>query len=724
MKKILILISLNFIGINSFAQYKYLKRAKEAIAENKYDIATENINKYRKKEGLDVGYYFLNFLYFNTYNNNINFIDSTFYYLKLSIDELSKLNPKEKDNVCKELEYCEFNNSQLLNETENKAFRCYCDNNNEENLNLFLNKYPTNPNFKYAEKLRDSIELERIFLTGSSFEITKYIKRRDKSVYLKKANSYLHFIDFNEARQSNKIELLEAFISNYPEAEQVGEAKNLCIELYYKKAVEENTESGFEAFLLKCSNNSARKNEAKNKLINLVWNRIGINGSVSDYNQFIDRFPNAEFIEQAKGKLELLIWNEAISNNSIEMLEAFVAKYSSSNKIEEARKEINKLKSAHKSNSYLLNGSFPFFYEDVIGLKQDGSLNKDTSKIRNLNGQLITGEIRKYCNEQDQWYMNVVNGTREGVFVAYYFNCEMSTEEYTAVDYLENQNQSNLSKDTENDFPTQLDISTYEKPELNVKMVALYKNNLLEGECIKYSSSGIVEEVLSYKKGKLNGRCYYLNFYSPYFTDYLNGIKHGEEIKYNSTQKVLERNIYANNKITFTETYNYNYGDDNYYKTSKHIGSNVETHEFLNSDGLRQIYTYKNGKMDGPVIEYYDNGQIKSQYNLIPTKSGKSEQNGLNISYFESGKVESKRYFSLGKATGTSYDYYEDGTIRVTIPYLNGKANGIGYAYHENGKISEKCTWKDDKLDGPYLNYNIYGELIRRTYYHNDIRID
>jgi antitoxin component YwqK of YwqJK toxin-antitoxin module len=406
------------------------------------------------------------------------------------------------------------------------------------------------------------------------------------------------------------------------------------------------------------------------------------------------------------------------------MLEAFVAKYSSSNKIEEARKEINKLKSANRSKSYLLNGSFPFFYEDVIGLKQDGSLNKDTSKIRNLKGQLITGEIRKFCNEQDQWYMNVVNGTREGVFVAYYYNCEMSTEEYAATDYPENYNQSNRTKDTENDFPTQLDISTYEKPEPNVKMVGFYKKNLLEGECIKYSSGGIVEEVLSYQKGKLNGRCYYLNFNWPYFTDYLNGIKHGEEIKYNSTQEVLERNIYANNKITLSETYNYNYGDDNYLKTTKHIGSNIETKESLNQDGLRQIYTYKNGKMDGPVIEYYDNGQIKSQYNLVPTKSGSSVNNGLNIEFYESGKVERKINYSLGKATGTSYSYYEDGTIRTMIPYFNNQPNGVGYAYHENGKISEKGAWKDGKLEGPQLYYNIYGELVRREYYHNDVRID
>ena len=49
---------------------------------------------------------------------NTNIRDSANYYLNLSIDALAKFTPKEKEIICKELDFCEMNNYALIKEFE------------------------------------------------------------------------------------------------------------------------------------------------------------------------------------------------------------------------------------------------------------------------------------------------------------------------------------------------------------------------------------------------------------------------------------------------------------------------------------------------------------------------------------------------------------------------------------------------------------------------------
>ena len=141
MKKIFLLLSITlFSFLHSFAQFKYLKQAKEAINDKKYEVAIEKIEKYQKKEGINTGFYYLKFLLNNAIDNDINKVDSANFYLTLSINEFSKLSVKEKESICKELNFCEVNNILLTNNFQNKVYNTYCDNKSEENINLFIDK--------------------------------------------------------------------------------------------------------------------------------------------------------------------------------------------------------------------------------------------------------------------------------------------------------------------------------------------------------------------------------------------------------------------------------------------------------------------------------------------------------------------------------------------------------------------------------------------------------
>ena len=81
-------------------------------------------------------------------------------------------------------------------------------------------------------------------------------------------------------------------------------------------------------------------------------------------------------------------------------------------------------------------------------------------------------------------------------------------------------------------------------------------------------------------------------------------------------------------------------------------------------DGLNNIiYELINGK--GKVIEYHDNGKIKSESEY---KNGK--RNGLSKEYHENGKLKFILEYINGKIKGPGEEYYPDGTLKFVGEYL------------------------------------------------------
>ena len=77
----------------------------------------------------------------------------------------------------------------------------------------------------------------------------------------------------------------------------------------------------------------------------------------------------------------------------------------------------------------------------------------------------------------------------------------------------------------------------------------------------------------------------------------------------------------------------------------------------LMSSGL-----YKNGKMYGPFISYYENGQIQSQGNYNYNESDiYSRKDGVQKYYYENGKIESESIIKNGVEELKFYD--KDGNL-------------------------------------------------------------
>jgi len=102
--------------------------------------------------------------------------------------------------------------------------------------------------------------------------------------------------------------------------------------------------------------------------------------------------------------------------------------------------------------------------------------------------------------------------------------------------------------------------------------------------------------------------------------------------------------------------------------------------------------TFRNGKLHGLWVEYYDNGQLEWKGTH---KDGKRE--GSWVWYYDNGQVRTKGTYKDGKQTGPWVHHYDNGQIWTKGTYKDGKDDGPWVYYHEDGTVDEEetGTYKD-----------------------------
>jgi antitoxin component YwqK of YwqJK toxin-antitoxin module len=97
--------------------------------------------------------------------------------------------------------------------------------------------------------------------------------------------------------------------------------------------------------------------------------------------------------------------------------------------------------------------------------------------------------------------------------------------------------------------------------------------------------------------------------------------------------------------------------------------------------------SFKNGKREGAWVEYFENGQLKSNGHY---KNGKYE--GAWVFYYESGQLYTRGNYKNSKLKGAWVSYYENGQIRFKGNYKNDKEEGVWVGYNEDGTVFKPYT--------------------------------
>lgn len=115
----------------------------------------------------------------------------------------------------------------------------------------------------------------------------------------------------------------------------------------------------------------------------------------------------------------------------------------------------------------------------------------------------------------------------------------------------------------------------------------------------------------------------------------------------------------------------------------------IKTIHFPNSKLIKQIVGYKDGKREGPLKEYYRNGQLKVS-----------------------------QFYHHDTLTDSSVFYYENGNIQLIQYIKNRKKEGSWKKFNEQGKLYEEINYKDDERDGYSTKYSFRSlKLLERLHY-------
>lgn len=116
---------------------------------------------------------------------------------------------------------------------------------------------------------------------------------------------------------------------------------------------------------------------------------------------------------------------------------------------------------------------------------------------------------------------------------------------------------------------------------------------------------------------------------------------------------------------------------------------------------LQGVSNYKDGKLEGKQIKYYESGQIENEHFYV-----RGHKSGEDKSYYESGGLKHIAMFDNGITDGPEIDYSEDGKVISKRNWYKGNRHGLELVYTKDGKtLVKKVNWDMNVISGPYVEY-------------------
>ena len=207
--------------------------------------------------------------------------------------------------------------------------------------------------------------------------------------------------------------------------------------------------------------------------------------------------------------------------------------------------------------------------------------------------------------------------------------------------------------------------------EVNTQTVKHYKNGKLDGRLeVIDLATGKVTFTETYKAGALIDLADYTMHGTP-----IAALR--EQLK---PQPHYKGTIVKINKAT-----------QSFYKDGKEVAEQTVA---ANGASLELL----GGIPDGPVKEFDDNGQLRSEGvykdNLLE---------GPRVHYDEKGRIIARENFVKGQRQGPAqyFTYAMEGPLEIKAQYQNSALNGPWSAIFPNGKTYIQSVYKNGKLSGP-----------------------
>ena len=151
------------------------------------------------------------------------------------------------------------------------------------------------------------------------------------------------------------------------------------------------------------------------------------------------------------------------------------------------------------------------------------------------------------------------------------------------------------------------------------------------------------------------------------------------------------------------------------YIDGKKHGRDIKYH-----DNICYDYGYINDKINGKCMTYYaDSNQLMTVYTYVNDK-----YHGKHMYYNKNGKILFDIDYLEDSYDGKYLEYYNNGNLKLDFNYRCHAPNGLCLTYHYNGGLNISEYYINGLLYGERIVYHKYGEIELRQEYVNNILIN
>lgn len=121
----------------------------------------------------------------------------------------------------------------------------------------------------------------------------------------------------------------------------------------------------------------------------------------------------------------------------------------------------------------------------------------------------------------------------------------------------------------------------------------------------------------------------------------------------------------------------------------------------------------------GAVVEYYQNGQLKSKTQVIAGKL-----HGVSYGYFTNGQMQVEEFFTNGVSHGVRKKWHMDGQLLSQGEIIGGQFHGPFRKYHPNGKLAQEVMLSNGIPHGISRSWDTNGTVINTVEMRNGQKVE
>ncbi len=235
----------------------------------------------------------------------------------------------------------------------------------------------------------------------------------------------------------------------------------------------------------------------------------------------------------------------------------------------------------------------------------------------------------------------------------------------------------------------------------NKKKEINFVNGQPSGLIKRWYPSGNLKQISKYKNNSILFTKSYYDRKNAISTKIKYNQKYGkEETKWSLNHKILSKvRGYDSLKIVLNGYYEFLDGEKVTHLFFKNGLKNGKEIIYYWDGSMWEETNYKYGKLHGPHIKWFLNGQIALSENFA-----NNLKNGKESKWYETGQKHYEYRYHHGVKTGKWTLWYKNGNLAEETNYKNGKPNGTVIRYYDNGDKWKKYFYIQ-KSEGLYCLY-------------------